>query len=546
MKLSTLINAIDTIGVFRLPDWVAGPDARSVAKTGPEVGPHADAGAWDREIDSIHYRAQEVRPGGLFVAITGQRADGHHFINQALENGAVALVVQKQPAQIQLSGHQIEASHPHALIVSTPDTRCALADLAACFYNHPSQHMQLIAITGTNGKTTVAYLIESILIKAGFKTGVIGTIDYRYGGNAFPNPMTTPESLDLQKILSEMRRSGVTHVVLEASSHAMDLYRIRGCRFNIAVFTNLSQDHLDFHGDMQAYWSSKKRLFTEYLVAGSRKDEAVAVINCDDPRGEELADILSVKRIRTGSTPACDIQAETSRCELVGTKGRLSTPRGSFDFETPLVGLHNIENILSASGAAAALNIPADTIKSGIESLRVIPGRLESIENSSRRFVYVDYAHTPDALENAVSALKAIAPAKIICVFGCGGDRDNEKRPMMGEIVARLCDLAVVTSDNPRSEAPSAIIDQILPGIELAQGCRYAGDDLKNGFDKKGYTVEPDRRRAIRLAISVSRPNDAVLIAGKGHETYQILADTTIDSDDREEAREALRAISSL
>jgi UDP-N-acetylmuramyl-tripeptide synthetase len=336
---------------------------------------------------------------------------------------------------------------------------------------------------------------------------------------------------------------GVTHVVLEASSHAMNLYRIKDCWFDAAVFTNLSQDHLDFHGDMQSYWSSKKSLFTEYLNRGPKKESAVAVINCSDPKGAELANMLSRRIIRTGSAPACQIKAETSRYQLVGTNGRVTTPQGSFDFKTPLVGTHNVENILSAAGAASALNIAPETIKAGIEALVAIPGRLESIENTSGRFVYVDYAHTPDALENAASALKAIAPARIICVFGCGGDRDKEKRPLMGAIVARLCDLSVVTSDNPRSEDPAAIIDQILPGIRQAQGVRYSARDLKTESGKKGYIVEPDRRRAIELAIKVSRPDDAVLIAGKGHETYQIIGKKRIDFDDREEARKALRAV---
>jgi UDP-N-acetylmuramyl tripeptide synthase len=302
----------------------------------------------------------------------------------------------------------------------------------------------------------------------------------------------------------------------------MDLYRIKGCWFDVAVFTNLSQDHLDFHGDMQSYWSSKKRLFTEYLIQGPKKEKAVAVINCDDPRGRELADSLPMPAVKTGSVPDGEIKAENYQCKLIGTAGKVATPEGSFDFKTPLVGVHNVENILSAAGV----------------------GRLEGIENSSGRFVYVDYAHTPDALENAVSAIKEIAPARIICVFGCGGDRDREKRPMMGEIVARLCDLAVVTSDNPRTENPLAIIEQILPGIRQAEGVEYSVRNLETGFEKKGYVVEPDRRRAIELGINASRPDDAVLIAGKGHETYQILGATTIDFDDREEARKALRAVS--
>jgi UDP-N-acetylmuramyl-tripeptide synthetase len=536
VKLSTLLKAIDPISVSPFGAERTEQSAKRNAKEN-----HANLP--DREISSIHYRAQEVLPGGMFVAIEGQTADGHDYIEQALENGAVAIVVQKKPGQSVKSEVIAGTEDKYPVIIQVPDSRMALADLAACFYHNPSEHMYLIGITGTNGKTTVAYLIESILLRAGFNVGVIGTINYRYANKAFPNPMTTPESLDLQRILSEMLQAGVTHIVMEASSHAMDLYRIKGCRFDVAVFTNLSQDHLDYHGDMQSYWSSKKRLFTEYLINGSQNDDAVAVINCDDARGKELAGILSVKVIKTGSAPEYEIKAETSRYGLVGTNGRVSIPRGSFDFKTPLVGIHNLENILSACGAATALNLAPHTIKAGIEALTAIPGRLESIENSSGRFVYVDYAHTPDALENAVSALKAIAPARIICVFGCGGDRDKEKRPMMGEIVARLCDLSVVTSDNPRSEDPLTIIDQILPGIEQANGYRYSAEVLKTGFDKKGYTVEPDRRQAIEFAIRLSRPDDAVLIAGKGHETYQIIGKKTIDFDDREEARKALRKL---
>ncbi|MCP4627161.1 MAG: UDP-N-acetylmuramoyl-L-alanyl-D-glutamate--2,6-diaminopimelate ligase [bacterium] len=543
MKLSTLLYELKPLSIFSLKAERKGQSAKSVEKVGYALCPRPYANSPDCEIRSIHYRAQEVKPGGLFVAIKGQTADGHDFIDQALKNGAVAVVVQKKSGQLSVSDAGSETGHENQIIIQVRDTRIALAELAACFYDNPTEHMCLIGITGTNGKTTVAYLIESILITAGFKVGVIGTINYRYTGRTFPNPMTTPESLDLQRILSEMRQAGVTHAVMEASSHAMDLYRIKGCRFDVAVFTNLSQDHLDYHGDIQSYWSCKKRLFTEYLIDRSKKESVAAVINCDDPKGRELAQIMSVKVIKTGSDPACQIMAETSRYELVGTNGRISTPRGSFDFKTALVGIHNLENILSASGAAAALDLAPDTIQAGIEALAAISGRLESIENSSGRFVYVDYAHTPDALENALSALKAIAPARIICVFGCGGDRDREKRPLMGKIAARLCDLAVVTSDNPRSEDPAAIIDQILPGIDRAQAEYYAAQDLKSGFVMKGYTVEPDRRRAIELAISVSRPDDAVLIAGKGHETYQILRNTTIDFDDREEARRALSTV---
>ena len=504
------------------------------------LNPVSMAGWPDTGISAIHYRAQEVELHGLFVAMAGQRADGHDYIGQALARGAAAIVVEKQPARSFLieAGTTFAQSGP--LMARVPDSRKALADLAACFFKQPTEQLTLIGITGTNGKTTVTYLIESILSAAGYKTGVIGTINFRYAGQTFPNPMTTPESLDLQRIMAEMLQNGVTHVVMEVSSHAMALSRIRNCRFDAAVFTNLSQDHLDFHGDMQSYWYCKKRLFTEYLMQGPKTDKAVAIVNCDDPRGNELAQDLSLPVIKTGSSPGCEIKAETSHYGIMGTEGRVSTPQGSFDFKTPLVGIHNVANILSATGVAAALKIPLTAVKAGVESLSAIPGRLERIDNSMQRFVYVDYAHTPDALENSLSALKHIAPARIICVFGCGGDRDREKRPLMGEIVARLCDLAIVTSDNPRSESPTSIIDQILPGIEAAGGVQYSEQDLKTVFANKGYIVEPDRRRAIELAIMASRPQDTVLIAGKGHETYQILGPTTIHFDDREEALKAL------
>jgi len=540
VKLSTLLKAIEPLGIFSLKADNPAQGTISTAKLPFALCPMPYANLPDTDIGSIHYKAQEVETGGLFVAIEGRNADGHDFIGQALGRGAAAIVVQKQPDRsIEVdSGPAPALGKP--IIFQVRDTRTALADLAACFFRRPSEHLTLIGITGTNGKTTVAYLIESILLTAGFKVGVIGTINYRYAGKTFPNPMTTPESLDLQRILAQMLQAGVTHVAMEASSHAMELYRIRGCRFDVAVFTNLSQDHLDFHGDMQSYWSSKKRLFTEYLTAGPKKNRAVAVINCDDTRGQELANTLATPVIKIGSAPYCEIKAESSQYGLMGTHGRVSTPRGSFDFKTPLVGVHNVANILSAAGIATALDIAPDIMKAGIEALAAIPGRLERIENSSGRFVYVDYAHTPDALKNAVTALKQIAPSRIICVFGCGGDRDRDKRPRMGEIVARLCDLAIVTSDNPRTEDPAAIINQILPGIKAAGGTRYSEQDVKTGFGERGYIVEPDRRRAIELGIMASRPDDAVLIAGKGHETYQIIGKKTIDFDDREEARKAL------
>jgi UDP-N-acetylmuramyl-tripeptide synthetase len=485
----------------------------------------------DPEIKSVHYRAQDVAPGGLFVAIAGHAADGHDFIEAAIKKGAVAIVSQKE----------LKSEIPS---IQVADTRQALADIAAWFYGRPSERLTVIGITGTNGKTTTAYLVESILLQTGCSVGVIGTINYRYAGNSFDNPVTTPESLDLQRILADMLRAGVTHVVMEASSHAIDLYRIRSCWFDVAVFINLSQDHLDFHGNMESYWASKKRLFSDYLLTGPKKDQAVAVINCNSSKGKELADSLQVPAIKIGSGPGDPVRTVNVKCDLNGIAGEIETPAGKFDFKSRLVGEHNLENILCATGVGLTLNLSTDDLKSGINAVAAIPGRLERIENDSGRFVYVDYAHTPDALENVIRALRAVTADRIICVFGCGGDRDNTKRPLMGEIAARLCDLAVITSDNPRTEEPRAIIDQILEGTREINTRQYLPTDLQGGFNEKGYVIEADRQRAIQLGVSVSQSGDTVLIAGKGHETYQILGTSTIAFDDREEARKALRAVS--
>jgi UDP-N-acetylmuramyl-tripeptide synthetase len=492
---------------------------------------HETAGKKDPEIRSIHYRSQEVMPGGLFVAIAGHAADGHDYIDDAIARGAVAIVSQKE----------CSVKMPN---IRVADTRRALADMAACFFDNPSEPLTVIGITGTNGKTTSAYLLESILKQAGIEVGVIGTINYRYAGQTFDNPITTPESLDLQRILAEMLRAGISHVVMEASSHAIDLDRIRNCWFDVAVFINLSQDHLDFHGDMEAYWASKKRLFTEYLMEGPKSGHAVAVINCDSKKGGELADVLKVPVIKTGSETDDTVYAGNMQCDRNGIAGEISMPGGKFHFKSRLVGRHNLENILCAAGVAYALNLPAGTVRSGIEAVSVIPGRLEHIENHAGRFVYVDYAHTPDALQNVIKALSAVMQRRMICVFGCGGDRDREKRPLMGEIATRLCALAVVTSDNPRTEDAMAIIAQILEGARKTNSRKYSAAELKNGFKDRGYVVEADRRAAIQLAIAISEPGDTVLIAGKGHETYQIIGTTTRAFDDREEARKALRAFS--
>ncbi len=498
-----------------------------IAAVRPEAISSPDAAALP--IRSVHYRAQDVVPGGLFVAIRGFAADGHDFVDRAVANGAVAVVAQKPT--------------PGAVpVLQVPDTRKALAQIAAAFYAHPSKTMALVGITGTNGKTTVAYILERILDAAGITAGVIGTVNHRCGGQVWPSANTTPESLDLQRLLAEMRKTGATHVVMEVASHGIELKRVEGCAFDVGVFTNLTQDHLDFHGDMTRYWQTKKRLFTELLPAGGKPSRAV--INRDNRHGRELAREMAdrMPALTFGFDAANDIWATVAQSDLNGSRGTIHTPAGDLAFASPMVGRHNIENLLAAAGAALALELPREAIQAGLAAAGGAPGRLERVPDDHGRFVYVDYAHTPDALENVLNALTEIKAGRLICVFGCGGDRDRGKRPLMGAIAARLSELAVVTSDNPRTEDPERIIGDILPGITPLFSRAYRPAELQNGWNKPGYVVLPDRREAIGLAIRLARPGDTVLIAGKGHENYQIIGRETVPFDDGEIAALQLTA----
>ena len=468
--------------------------ALKIKQVYPAVGP-------DPEINSIHYRAQEVKPGGLFIAVCGLKTDGHAFIGTAVKNGAIAIVSsQKSSAEI--------------WEVVVPDTRQAQADLSAYFYGQPCDDLVLIGITGTNGKTTTAYLIESILKQAGFAVGVIGTINYRYQDQIFNNPVTTPESVDLQYILAQMRTAGVTHVVMEVSSHALDLERLRACMFDVCVFTNLTRDHLDYHKDMDVYWECKQKLFKEYLKTG----KTTAVINCDNKFGRQLVTKTQTTATITVGADLC-VRPELS---LKGIQTVIALPQGCIEINSPLTGAHNLENILTAVGAGSALGISDTNIKQGIENLLLIPGRLELIPNECDLYIYVDYAHTPDALEKVLHSLRSLAPAHLICVFGCGGDRDQGKRSLMGTVAAKFSDQIIVTSDNPRSEDPRGIINDILKGVN------------------SDYIVEPDRKTAIEMAIALAQPGDVVLIAGKGHETYQIIGEQILAFDDRIVAAQVL------
>ncbi|ACN14378.1 MurE [Desulforapulum autotrophicum HRM2] len=493
------------------------------------LDPASDPGS-DPEITSIHNDSRDVKPGGLFIAVRGFKIDGHDYVEDALERGAAAVVVQQR-----VPGKQ--------RMVEVADTRKAMASIAARFYDNPSESMCLVGITGTNGKTTTSFILESIFAQAGHCVGVIGTVNFRYRGKLFNNPVTTPESIDLQRILAQMKAAQVSHVVMEVSSHSIDLHRVRNCRFDAGVFTNLTQDHLDYHRTMGRYFACKRRFFTRILPSGPKALTAMAVINLDDEKGQALRDAAATKVVTTGRDSRADVCALDLAETITGTTGILKIDGAPYPFSSALVGAFNVENILSAAGAAHAIGIDPQVIVRGIEGCKGVPGRLERVEPDNGRHVFVDYAHTPDALMSILETLKAQAPKRIITVVGCGGDRDRSKRPIMGQIAATLSDVAIITSDNPRSEDPHGIIQEILKGIDTALCPELKPDQLKTG---NGFFVEPDRRKALELAVAASTPGDILVAAGKGHETYQILKGGTIHFDDREILSSALAGVQGL
>jgi len=462
------------------------------------------------DILGLAYSSKEIRPGFLFAAIRGEKRDGFEFVGEALERGAAA-VLSDRPRPQNWKGPWVQAI----------DVREALALAAASFYGHPSMKLKVIGITGTKGKTTLTYLLESIFQKAGYQVGVIGTINYRWPNMARSAPRTTPEAPDLQRMMSEMAEQGVTHCVIEASSHALDLKRVWGVHFDIAVFTNLSAEHLDYHDSMEDYFEAKKRLF--FLNAKKR----TAVVNLDDPWGKRLISELPLTTVSFGLEPAAIVRADEFRLSETGIKAEVDYPGGQVKICSALMGKHNLSNILAAVATGLALNIPAPTIKDGISALKSIPGRLQKIENELGFQVFVDYAHTEQAIRSLLETIRDLKPHRILLVFGAGGDRDKTKRPRMGEAAASLADMSFITTDNPRSEDPLAIIADIEKG--------FFGKDAKN------YKIIPDRREAIFQALTAAKKGDYVLIAGKGHETYQIFKDKTIHFDDVEVARSALQ-----
>jgi len=421
-----------------------------------------------------------------------------------------------------------------ALLLLAPSARRAMSLAAAALLGRPGDALRLAAVTGTNGKTTVSYLVEACLLAAGVPVGVLGTITHRWPGVERPAWHTTPESTEVQALLAEARAAGARVAVMEVSSHALSQERVAGLRFAVAGFTNLTRDHLDYHGDMDGYFAAKRRLFVEHLAP-----DGIAVVNARDPWGARLADQLGPGRRvwRYGTRGDDALRAEEITLGLGGIAAALQTPLGPLSLRSPLVGLHNVENLLCAAGMALALGVPPEAVARGLAASPGAPGRLERIEGPGFQ-VFVDYAHTDDALARVLEALRALSPRRLVTVFGCGGDRDRGKRPLMGSAAGRAADLTIVTSDNPRTEDPLRIIDEIVPGVEWAGRRRLSAAEAVAG--EAGYAVEPDRRAAIELAVACARPGDAVLLAGKGHEDYQVVGGERRHFDDREEARRAL------
>lgn len=474
----------------------------------------------DLEITGLHYDSREIKPGYLFLCIEGFTLDGHKFIPEALKKGAKVLVVQNEvevPSEI--------------TVVKVPNTRIALPLLASAFYDYPSRKLGVIGVTGTNGKTTTTHLVESILRQAGKKTGLVGTIHNKIGDSVLPVARTTPESVDLQGLLAKMAEERVEYAIMEVSSHALELHRVDKCEYDIAVFTNITQDHLDFHKNIESYLEAKAKLFSqlgEDIFGNSKKQEKVGVINLDDPHSHVLLKKSKVKTLTYSIKQEADIRACDIDVNLKGLSYQVKTPKGDLHLDLNITGLFNVYNSLAAIGIALALDIPIPIIKAGLEQVKGVAGRFELVDEGQEFAVVVDYAHTPDSLENILKTAQSFVKGKIISVFGCGGDRDRTKRPIMGKIGTTYSDYAIITSDNPRGENPG----QILADVEV--GAKEGGGP---------YEVIEDRREAILKAIKKAEKDDMVIIAGKGHETYQIFRDKTIHFDDKEVAGEILRGL---
>ncbi len=472
-------------------------------------------GSLDREITGLAYDSRRVTPGTLFVALKGQNTDGHNYIEDAIERGAAAVICERDG---------FPTAHTTMIVVA--DSRESMARAATAFYENPSSKLKVIGVTGTNGKTTVSFLVKEMLLAAGIKTGLLGTIRYEIGDRVIPAARTTPEALEIQQMLAQMVRSGCEACVMEVSSHALDQQRTLGVEFDVAIFTNLTQDHLDYHGTMDGYFAAKMKLFTA-LQHGEKK--GAAVVNIDDAYGQRLHREQDVAvKLTYGLGQSAQLRAHDIELRQDRTIFNLETDGKQLRFEMPLIGRYNIYNALAAIGAATTLNISWKLIQKALRKMSPVPGRLERVSANESFNIFVDYAHTGDALEQVLKTVREVTEGRLLLLFGCGGSRDVGKRAKMGEVAARLADYTLITNDNPRRESPSHIAGQIQEGYRLVR------DD--------NFGMELDRRRAIEDIINMARPGDTVLIAGKGHETYQEFDDTVFPFDDRVIARDALAA----
>jgi len=471
------------------------------------------------EVRGLTDDSRQVTAGSCFVAVRGLRVDGHRFISQAVGRGARAVVAEPPDP---LPGHDVGR-------VLVPDSRWALPRLADAYFGHPSRGLTVVGVTGTNGKTTTAYLVEALLRARGLETGVIGTIRYVIRGQEREARQTTPEALELQGLLREMAAAGVGGVAMEVSSHALEQRRVDGVAFDVAIFTNLTQDHLDFHGTMERYAQAKARLFFELLPDGGKRG-ATAILNADDPVAAAWAAALPGRVLTFGLGPGRAVRARRYESSLAGIVLEAETPEGAVALGSPLIGEHNVLNLLGAVAAGVALGLGPEAIATALAGVTAVPGRFERVDAGQEFLVAVDYAHTPDALRRVLETARRLTPGRLGVVFGAGGDRDRGKRPIMGRVAAELADRVWLTSDNPRSEDPEAIIEEVAAGVVRAP--------------QEGYTRLPDRREAIRDALTWGRAGDTVVIAGKGHETYQIIAGETLPFDDCRVAREILTVLS--
>lgn len=478
------------------------------------IRPLSVAGTGDPEIKSIVYDSRQAKDGALFVALPGSQQDGNRFIQDAVDRGAAAIVTDRATA----------LARPHLVSVQVDDPRRVMAELACAFYDRPADKLQVVGITGTNGKTTTAFMVRDVLAAADRPCGLIGTVEYRIGERVIPATRTTPESPDMQHLLAQMAQIGCRAAVMEVSSHALDQKRVWGIAFDVAVFTNLTHDHLDYHGTLERYFEAKWALF-----AGLRRGvkQPVAVINADDRWGRELlarrAD-MAAEVITYGYAEDAMVRPSSVAVAVGGSRVTVRSPWGEAELALQLQGRYNVSNALAAFAAAGALGVAPAVAVRALSALSAVPGRLEAIPTQRGFQVFVDYAHTEDALQNVLTTLRELAPRRLLVVFGCGGNRDKNKRPRMGAVVARLADYAVLTSDNPRKENPSAIIAQIRAGMP----------------DPNQYEIVEDRHEAIVRALSLADQGDIVLIAGKGHENYQEFANTVLPFDDRQIVRECL------